>query len=301
MSPFKVILWPIINLVKVTGLMPLTMKNGFSASKSAQCVSLLMILCYITFGSVTTIRFIFIRDNATPVVFIQLLGLLLTTCSAVATINYLILKAENVAELLNKLEIIFNDLRSVSVTQIAIRVWLQFFIVYFVPLLYIMALPLKNNTKCAGNECVINVFLKICNVAKTNCAEASIVFFLSLGQIINELFKALLKELAAATSNSNIRKRKARYLILMKHHQKIYECAEKLNSLFGILLLLSLITSNIFFQTTVFTFLHDMCSPKSSNAGFLETFSASILSITHDLGRITLPFIICHSISVQVF
>jgi len=301
MSPFKVILWPIINLLKLTGLMPLSVKNGFSASKSAQCVSLLMIFCFVTFGSVRSVLYIFFRTDATLAVdFIKILGIVLILLSAVSSINYLVFKAETIAKLLTNLEKIFIDLRNVNIGGIIFRVWLQFSILYVGPLLNITVHVLKIYNNCAGKRCHFDIFIIICNAAQSNCSEAAVIFFLSIGQLISELYKALWKDLEAAALNSNTRKRNARFLILKNYHQKLYESAKKLNCLFGILLLLGLIASNIFLQTYVFNFLRTVCKTKGDTITIFESFMSELLFLIVDLGRITLTFITCHSVSVQV-
>jgi len=196
MSPFRVVLWPIIKVLKLTCLMPLTTKNVFSVSRSTQYVSAMLIVMFIAFGSVRTFKFIFLRDNATqPVLCIRILGIILTILSAVSAINCLVFKAEKISTLLNNLETIFNDLRNVNITNVLIRVWVQFFILHFGPLLYTIGQVLKFYTKCSTEECLFGLFVSICNISKSNCLESALVFFLSIGQIITECYKSLLKDL----------------------------------------------------------------------------------------------------------
>jgi len=299
MSAFRVILWPIINLLKLTGVMPLTMKSSFSASKFAQSVSVLMIVTFVTCGSVGTVKFIL--RTSTSAGLIQNFGAVLTILSAVLSIYYLVLKAGIIAECLNDLEVVFKDLKNVNVTRLTLRLWIQFFILHTCPLMYKIRRILKMNNHWAFSTSIQNLFLPLCNAFKANCLNGAVVFFLTIGQIINELYKAILKDLKLATSISNTRKRKERLLVLKNHHGKMYESAEKLNSLFGILLLVGLVTSNIFFQTTVFKFFNGMCSPKGDRSSQVIIFLQSMIFMTADLGRIGLSFVTCHSVSKQVF
>jgi len=80
----------------------------------------------------------------------------------------------------------------------------------------------------------------------------------------------------------------------------LYESAEKLNILFGNALLLGLISSNIFFQTTVFNLLRGFCATKDSAGTIGDFFSHTMVLMTVDLGRIAFPFITCHSILNEV-
>jgi hypothetical protein len=288
MSNFKSLLWPILLVFRLTGVLPLT--SQFTPSRLGQkCASVVLIIST-TLGCVKPYRFI-MKSDFEPKDFMQIIGVSLTTLSAFATFFLINYRIKEAGEVLTKLQLIHNSLKMGIKLRLMISVWLPFLVVYLIPLIF------KFFWTIYWYDSYLGLLLDACPVARANYVNSSVLTFIVMCIVINTYYKEILRQFNLVQLSGLRKNRKIENLKLC--HQMLHESAEGINNLYGLHILLGLLTSNLYFQMSVFSSLQKFITTNdiwTTTLKIVQTF----LFISIDIVRIVLCFTFSNSIYTQV-
>jgi hypothetical protein len=288
MSPFKSLLWPIFFVFKVTGVLPLT--SQFAPSRLGQTCASIFLIFSVSLGCVGPYRFI-MTHSFKPEDFMLIIGVSLTTFSAFASLFLINFRIKEVGAVLTKLQFIHDTLNVGIKFRLMASVWLPFLLLYLIPLLY------KIINALYSFQSFYILLMVLCNAARANYNNSSVLTFIVMCKVINVYYEEILKRLDVVQFSSVRKKLKIENLKLC--HQRLYECAEGVKNLYGMHILLGLVTSNLYFQISVFKSLQNLI-----NTNDIWTTTGNILIMfmfmSIDMARIIMCFTSTNSIYKQV-
>lgn len=288
MSSFKNLFWPVLFVFRLTSVLPLT--SQFVPSRWGQIATSIVIILSVTLGCIRPYQFI-MRSNLKPNDFMNIIGVLLTTFSSVASFFIINFRIEKICKVLTKLELVHDFLNVGLNIRLIISVWLPFSALYVIPMLYKIVYHLSKFNSFSG------LVIGACNIARANYLNSSVLTFIVLCHIMNKYFEEIIKQLQNIKLTSVL---KIKQLEKIKEcHRNLYESAEGLKTMYGIHILLGLVTSNLYFQMSVFRSLQKLLTTNDiwlASRKILQTF----MFMSVDIGRIILCFTSSNSIYKQV-
>jgi hypothetical protein len=288
MSNFKSLLWPILFVFRLTGVLPLT--SQFAPSGLGQKCASMLIIISVTLGCVKPYRFI-MKSDFKPEDFMQIIGVSLTTLSAFASFFLINNRIKEAGEVLTKLQLIHDSLKMKIKLRLVISVWLPFLVVYLIPLIF------KIFCMKYWNDSYLGLLLYACTIARANYVNSSVLTFIVMCIVINTYYKELLRQFELVQLSGHCKTRKIENLKLC--HQMLYESAEGISNLYGLHILLGLLTSNLYFQMSVFRSLQKLITTNDIWAATLKVMQ-TLLFMSVDIVRIVLCFTFSNSIYTQV-
>lgn len=288
MSHFKSLLWPILFVFRLTGVLPLT--SQFAPSRWSQTCASIVLIISATLGFVRPYRFI-MNSGFKPEDFMQIIGASLTTFSAFASLFLINFRIKEAGDVLKKLQLIHDRLNVGFKLRLMASVWLPFMVLYMIPLLYKIIRILYSFESYTG------LLLGVCSTVRANYINSSVLTFIVMCSVMNVHYEEILKQFDVVQLSSARKIRKLENLKLC--HQKLFECAEGIKNLYGIHILFGLVTSNLYFQMSVFKSLHKLIITNDiwkTSRQILVTF----MFMSVEIWRIVLCFSTSNSIYNQV-
>jgi hypothetical protein len=288
MRHFKSLLWPILFVFRLTGVLPLT--SQFAPSRRGQLCASIVLIISVTLGCVRPYRFI-MKSDFKPEDFMQIFGVSLTTFSAFASFYLINFRIKEVGEVLTKLQLIHESLNTAVKLRLMFSVWLPFFVLYLIPMLYKIILTIYSF------ESFFGLLLDACPIARANYNNSSVLTFIVMCNVINAYYKEILRQFNLVQLSSRRKNSKLENLKLC--HQMLHESAEGIKNLYGFHILVGLVTSNLYFQMSVFKSLQKLITSNdiwTTSRKILQTF----VFMSVDIIRIILCFNFSNSIYAQV-
>lgn len=289
MSFFENLLWPIIFVFRLTGVLPLT--NQFAPSRRGQNLASFIVILSVTLGCVKPYQNI-IRSSFKPEDFMQITGVLLTILSAMVSFFTINFRIKEASDLFNKLQLVHDNLNVGVNFRLMISVWVPFVVIYLIPLLY------KVFNMVYLFKTFPGLLLDVCNATRFNYLNSSVLTFVITCLIMGAYYKEILKQLKIVSLSNDLCK-KSRLEILKNCHLNLFESVEMVKSLYGIHILFGLVTSNMYFQMSVFKTLHKWINTNDSGT-MPSKFISTFIFLSLDIGRIIFCFTSSNAVCKQV-
>jgi hypothetical protein len=297
MSSFASLLWPLLFVFRITGALPLTSK--FAPSRWGQIFASFVVIISVTIGCVKPYLNI-TKSSFKPEKFMQVIGVMLSLFSAIASFFIINFKIKEAGQLLKTLQIVHVRLNVRTHLRLIFSVWVPFLVIYLVPLLY------KVFNMVFYFKSWYGLLVDASGAARFNYLNTSVLTFVVTCHIIGIYYKEILKQLESVQFKTigKFEQKNARLEILKYCHLDLFKSVERVKNLYGIHILFGLVSSNMYFQMSVFELLQ-----KLNNTNEYWQMTSKLLStfvfLSLDIGRIVLCFtssnIICKQVEAQFF
>jgi hypothetical protein len=223
----------------------------------------------------------------------QYIGILFTIFSAIVSffaINFRIIESR---DLFTKLQLVHDSLKVKVNLRLMFSVWVPFLGMYLIPLLY------KVFTMIFFFKTFSGLLFDACSAARFNYMNASVLTFVVACHIISAYYKEIIEQLGAVAFSNDMSKN-SRLENLKMCHLILFESVERVKSLYGIYVLLGLVTSNMYFQMSVIKTILSRIDENNFSITHSKIFTILIF-LSLDISRITLCFTSSNSVCKQVY
>jgi len=128
------------------------------------------------------------KSDFKPEDFMQIIGVSLTTLSALASFFLINYRIKEAGEVLKKLQLIHASLKMGIKLRLVISVWLPFLVVYLIPLIF------KFFWTIYWYDNYLGLLLDVCPVARANYVNSSVLTFIVICIVINTYYKEILRQ-----------------------------------------------------------------------------------------------------------
>jgi hypothetical protein len=238
MSTFESLLWPLLFVFRLTGALPLT--SQFAPSRCSQIFASFVVIISVTLGCVKP-YLSFTKASIKPEMFMDIIGVLLSEFSAIASFFFINFKIKEASELLKTLQIVHVRLNMGVNLRLIFSSWVPFLAIYLIPLLF------KVYDVVFSFKSWYGLLLEVSAAARFNYLNASLLTFVVTCYMMGTYYMEILKQLQGVKLNTNNNLENLKYC-----HIKLFESVERVIKLYGTHILCGLVTSNTCFQMTVF-------------------------------------------------
>jgi hypothetical protein len=292
MSSFESLLWPLLFVFRITGALPLT--SHFAPSRQGQIFASFVVVFSVTLGCVKPYLNI-TKYSFKPEKFMQIIAVLLSIFSAITSFFVINFRIKEASELLKTLQIIHVRLNVGVNLMLIFSVWVPFLLIYLIPHLF------KAFYMVFYFKTWLGLLVDASAAARFNYLNSSVLTFVVMSHVMGIYYKEVLKQLEAFQFKT-IRgfEQKIDVLENLKYcHLQLFNSVERVKNLYGIHVLFGLVTSNMYFQMSMFDLLQKLIISKK-NWPMLSKFVSSFLFMSLDIGRIVLCFTSSNIICKQV-
>jgi hypothetical protein len=295
MSSFTSLLWPLLFVFRITGALPLT--SQFAPSRWGQIFASFVVIISVTIGCVKPYLNI-TKSSFKPEKFMQIIGVMLSLFSAIASFFIINFKIKEAGQLLKTLQIVHVRLNVGTHLRLIFSVWVPFLAIYLIPLLY------KVFNLVFYFKSWYGLLVDASGAARFNYLNASVLTFVVTCHIIGIYYKEILKQLEAVKFKTigKFEQKNVRLEILKYCHLDLFKSVERVKNLYGIHILFGLVTSNMYFQMSVFELLQKL-NNTNEYGQMTSKLVSTFIFLSLDIGRIILCFTssnkICKQVEVQ--
>jgi len=292
MSSLRSLLWPLLFVFRITGALPLT--SQFAPSRWGQIFASLVVIFSVTLGCVKPYLNI-TKSSFKPEKFMQIIGVLLSIFSAIASFFIVNFKIKEASKFLKTLQMVHVRLNVGFKLMLIFSIWVPFLAIYLIPLLF------KVFNMVFFFKSWLGLLVDASSAARFNYLNASVLTFVVTCHVMGIYYKEILKQLEAINFKTigKFKRKNFRLENLKYCHLHLFQSVESVKNLYGIHILFGLVTSNMYFQMSMFELLQKMI--KTNEYWLMPSkFVSTFLFLSLDIGRIILCFTSSNIICKQV-